>query len=268
MNVSATRSIFGEARTLGFALREEGARESAGSILVSGVLAEQLAKELAAGAEPSAVVTGAGRLTDDVEVVVHVVAGDPTEADETLVADAGRRGIETVVVELWPQEDWTRPFVLSPFVIECRPGEGFPVAEIADAIATATGANESLAARVPLVADAVRTRLLKQSVIRAAIIGLAGSRFGASRPLLTLEQTRLAARLRAVSGGSTSSSEDLPMLAGTAAAVLGSGFACKRVARGARAYLPTPVAYAAVAAAGTWALAKALDAAQSRLSSS
>jgi|GEM_PF-3923525 len=63
---------------------------------------------------------------------VRIVAGDPSPEDEALVAEAAREGIEVVIVQLWPQADWTRPFVLSPFVVECRAGEGFPVEEIAD----------------------------------------------------------------------------------------------------------------------------------------
>ena len=54
------------------------------------------------------------------------------------------------------------------------------------------------------------------------------------------------------------------MLAGTAAAVIASGFAFRHVARGARGFLPDPLAHAAVAAGGTLLLARALGLLEAR----
>jgi len=231
---------------------------------VSGVLAEQLARELNAGAVPGAVVIGSGRPDSGASVHVHVLAGDPTVEDEALVHGARAHGVEVVVVELWPQADWTRPFVLSPFVVECRAGEGFPVREIADRIVEATEDATELASRVPVVAEATRSALVKQAVVRSALIGLLGARLGASRPLLVLEQVRLATRLRTVSSGSRVS-EEMPVLAGSSATLFASGLVLRRVARTARGVLPAPLANAAVAAAGTWGLARAFRALEPRL---
>ncbi|MFL6020136.1 MAG: hypothetical protein ACJ74A_03250, partial [Gaiellaceae bacterium] len=61
MRLASVRALAGEARGLGFALRNEVSVGVAGPIVVSGVLADQLAKELAAGATPGAVVVGGGR---------------------------------------------------------------------------------------------------------------------------------------------------------------------------------------------------------------
>jgi hypothetical protein len=47
--------------------------------------------------------------------------------------------------------------------------------------------------------------------------------------------------------------------------VLATGFALRGVARSLRGFLPAPVANVAVAAAGTWAIAKALELAESQL---
>ncbi|HEX2426964.1 MAG TPA: hypothetical protein VHI53_03505, partial [Gaiellaceae bacterium] len=137
-------AVAAEAKGLGFALRSERA-PSVGPVVVTGVLAEQLAKELGAGADPGAVTVGGEPLPSTLEVLVHVIAGDPTSADVELVREATIRGADTVVVELWPQEEWTRPFVLSPFVVECRAGQGFPVREIADRIVEASGNGTALA---------------------------------------------------------------------------------------------------------------------------
>jgi hypothetical protein len=231
------------------------------------MLAEQLAKELGAGADPGAVVVGSGAVPAHAAVHVRIVAGDPSPEDEALVAAAARHDADVVIVELWPQADWTKPFVLSPFVVECRAGEGFPVGEIADRIVEATDDAPVLAARVPALAQATRSGLVEQAVIRSALIGLVGSRLGRSRPLLVLEQARLVSRLRAVSSG-PAVSEEVPVVAGSAAAVLASGFALRAAARTAGAVLPAPLVNAAVAAAGTWALARAFRLLEPRLPSS
>jgi hypothetical protein len=263
--LAGARALALEARSLGFALREEASAGEAGPIVVTGVLAEQLAKELGAGARPGAVVYGSGPPPSNAEVLVHVLAGDPTAEDEDHVEGAVALGVEVVIVELWPQADWTRPFVLSPFVVECRAGEGFPVREIAGRIVEAAEHPTVLAADVPAIADAARASVVTQSVVRAALVAFFGGRKGsAARPILSLEQVRMVSRLRVVSSGAAVSDE-LPVLAGGAASVAASGFALRRVARAAREILPDPVADAVVAAAGTWALAKAFGVAQSRL---
>ena len=264
MSAAAARAFATELKSLGFAVRDEVAPRTTGPIVVSGMLAEQLAKELGAGADPGAVVVATGAASAHAAVHVRVVAGDPSPEDEALVAAAARHGADVVIVELWPQPDWTKPFVLSPFVVECRAGEGFPVAEIADRIVEATEDAPVLAARVPALAQATRSGLVKQAVIRSALIGFVGSRLGRSRPLLVLEQVRLVSRLRAVSSG-PAISEELPVVAGSAAAVMASGFALRTAARTAGAVLPAPLVNAAVAAAGTWALARAFRLLEPRL---
>jgi hypothetical protein len=257
VRLASVRALAGEARGLGFALRNEVSVGVAGPIVVSGVLADQLATELAAGATPGAVVVGGGRPEPGASVQVHVIAGDPSAEDEALVRGASEHDVDVVLVELWSQADWTRPFVLSPFVVECRAGEGFPLRAIADRIVEATEDATELASRVPALADGTRSALVRHAVVRSGLIGLVGARLGASRPLLVREQVRLGARLRTVSSGAAVS-EEVPVLAGGAAALFVSGLALRRVARTARAVLPAPLAHAAIAAAGTWAFARAL----------
>lgn len=264
MRIADLRALVGEARTVDSALIGDVDPESVGPIGVSGMLADQLAKELTACAEPGSVLVGGDELVPRAEALVRIVAGDPSAEDEALIRAANARGVPVVVVQLWPQADWTGPFVLTPFVVECRAGEGFPVREIADRIVEATERGPVLASRVPVIADAARSRLVKNSVIRSALIGLAGSRLGVSRQLLTLEQVRLVSQLRATSAGSTLGDE-LSVRAGGTTAALATGFALRGLARSFRTVLPAPLANAAVAAAGTWALAKAYRAAETRL---
>jgi len=264
VSAASVRALVGEARGLVFAVRDEIDLPRVGPVAVSGMLAEQLAKELGAGAAPGAVVVAGAVPHGRPEAHVRIVAGDPSPEDEALIADAARDGIEVVIVQLWPQADWTRPFVLSPFVVECRAGEGFPLREIAARIVDATENANALAARVPVLAEALRSALLTQAVLRSALIGLLGSRLGRSRPLLVLEQARLVARLRGISSG-PSVSDELPVVAGGAATALAAGFALREAARRAGAVLPAPLVNAAVAAAGTWAVGKAFRSVEPRL---
>jgi hypothetical protein len=251
-------------RRVGSTITADADPASVGPIGVSGMLAEQLVKELAAGATPGAIVVGGVELVDHAEVLVRIVAGDPTSEDELLVRAADRRGVPVVIVQLWPQADWTMPFVLTPFVVECRAGEGFPVPGIAERIVESTERSAVLASRAPVIEEAARAGLVKSAVLRAALIGMAGSRLGVSRQLLTLEQVRLLSQLRTSTAGSAVADE-LPVRAGGAAAVLAAGFAFRRLARSLRTVVPTPIAHAAVAAAGTWVLAKAYQVAETRL---
>ena len=260
-------ALAGELRSLGSSLSEELAPGRAGPVIVSGVLAEQLAKKLALDSRPGAVVVGANTLRAGAEVLVHILAGDPSSEDDALVRAADRLGVPVVAVQLWPQAEWGKSFVLTPFVVECRAGEGFPVREIAQRIAEATQDSPALAADVPVTADVVRAGVVKLSVIRAALIGLAGARLGVSRPLISLEQSRMVARLRRVNADPSADVDRTGLATGTAAALV-TGYALRGLARKLRTFMPAPVANTAVAAAGTWALAKAFQIVESRLPTS
>lgn len=260
VSAAAARELAGEARRLSQVLRNElSPKDRAGPVVVSGVLAEQLAKELAAGADPGAV-----RLGDDVpdaeaEVLVRVVAGEPTGADERFVAGADRHGVPVVLLQLWPQADWKRPFVLSPFVVECRAGEGFPLPDIGAAIVEAAERSAQLAATVPAIRVPFERKVVMQSVARAALLGvLSGDR--PARPLITLEQVRLATRLNALDGVNAEPSRETPVVASIAGGAIAVGFAFRGVARAARLVLPDSMANGLVAAAGTFALATAVRA--------
>lgn len=246
-----------EVRGLVDAIREEGEAEDAGPIVVSGMLFEQLARELGAGARPGAVVVDeAGSPAARAEVLVHVMAGAPSRADEALVRTADRAGVPVVLVQLWPQERWTPPFVLTPFVVECRAGEGFPVEEIARRIADAAEHWTELARRVPALHDVVADKLVGASVVRSALAGALARRGEGSRSLLALEQVRVAARLQSLQDGARAD-ERPQVVAGAAVAAVALSFALRDAARRAREFVPAPVANAAIAAATTWAVATA-----------
>jgi hypothetical protein len=248
-----TALIF-ELRRLVEAIQEESRPARSGPIVVSGMLCEQLARELGADAEPGAVVVDGGTRGGAVEVLVHVMAGEPSPADEALVRAADRDGVPVVLVQLWPQERWTPPFVLTPFVVECEAGKGFPVDEIARRIADATESWTALARRVPVLHDVVSSKVVRTSMIRSALAGAASRKGESARPVLALEQARMVARLRSLRADR---SDELPVVAGAAAAAVAFSFVLRAVARKASDALPAPLVDAAVAASATWAIAEA-----------
>ncbi len=235
------------------AYRNELDDSLAGPLLVSGMLAQQLARLLSEDAAPGAVVTGDATRLARSSALVHIIAGDPTSEDEDLVAQADRAGVPVVLVQLWPQDEWTRPFVLTPFVVECRAGAGFPVAEISDRIVRAVERPDALARRIPVLEERVAGSAVAMSVLRAALLGL-GLRSG-NRSLITLEQVRMLAELRNVrraSGGE--SPQSLGAVVGPSIAL---GLVLREAARSMQRAVPGPLTNAAVAAAGTWLLGEA-----------
>jgi hypothetical protein len=190
------------------------------------------------------------------EAVVRVLAGDPGEVEDALVREADRLGVPVVFVQLWPQADWSALFVLSPFVIECRAGEGFPIRTIAETISRAVAHPEALAARVPVLKATVESSVVRSAIARAALLGATGARKSSpARPLITLEQLRMLSSLRATEHSQARS--EIPPAA-LAAATVAASFALRAVARSASRSLPAPLVNAAVAAGGTWVLAELL----------
>ncbi|HXF99050.1 MAG TPA: hypothetical protein VNJ46_10605, partial [Gaiellaceae bacterium] len=195
MTGARLRSLVLELRQLAAALRAVGVH-GPGAVVVSGLLAEQLARGLGADAEPGALQVGEGTAPPGAGVAVHVLAGEPSEGDRAYVAACDARGVPVVIVQVWPQAERRQPFVLSPFVVECRAGEGFPLGEIAARIAVAAEDAAALAARIPALREAVVRELVRTSVVRSALLALLAAGDRGARAALTLEQARLLARLR------------------------------------------------------------------------
>lgn len=253
MSPTRLRAVALEARGVLRVLQDGLGPVEAGSIVVSGMLAEQLARELGAGAELGTVVVGNGTSVAGAPVIVRVIAGEPNDEDDALVRAADRAGVPIILVQLWPQADWRAPFVRSPFVVECKTGEGFPVGEIAARIAIAAEHAPGLASRVPAIEEAVAAGVVKGGIAHSAFLALVSGRTAAARPLLALEQVRMLSQLRALDGSDTKP-DGLPVVAGVAGATLAASYAFRELARRSRRYVPAPLANAAVATAGTWAL--------------
>jgi hypothetical protein len=257
VKIAGVRALAVEAASVLKTAREELTSEGAGAVAVSGMLAEQLAKELGAGAEPGAVVVTEGPDLAGARAVVRVIAGEPSAEDAAVVEAADEAGIPAVLVQLWPQADWHAPYVLSPFVVECKTGEGFPVSKIATQIVMAVEHPAPLAARIPVLRDPVAKSVERGAVARAALVGLLGAKTGAARPAIALEQVRMLSRLLALQPPEKRSDE-VPIAAGLGALTVAASFGVRSLARAARGRQPKPVVDALIAAAGTWALAEVL----------
>jgi hypothetical protein len=134
-------------------------------------------------------------------------------------------------------------------------------------ILEASERDSALVSRIPVLRDSFERLVVSRSVARtAALAALAGGR--AARPVISLEQVRMVAQLAAAQG-IAAGREVSPVQAvgGVAGAALASGFALRAVARTVRRALPEPLANVAVAAAGTWAIAKVAVALGRRASS-
>ena len=228
------------------------ALEDVRPLQVSGVLAPTLEKELQRGGSAGAVrsqgdVAGAAAL-------VRVVAGAATEEDERELRAARRAGVPTIAVQTGTS-DFDIPYVLATDVVICRPGSGFPMDEIARALAACLGERGTpLAARLPVLRAAVCDELIETFSRKNGVLGVAIFVPGADFPVLTLNQLRLVLRLASAHGVEVDQSR-LPEVLGTVAA----GFGLRAVARQLLGAVPVAgwAVKGGVAYAGTRAIGEA-----------
>ena len=216
-------------------------------------LAAALARELARGGDPKALV-GPDAL-DRAAALVYVLVGRPSVADEDVLKAARRARVPAVCLAAGPEFEGYVPHVLATDVIRARPGEGFPVDELARALAARLGeAATPLAARLPVLRDAVCDHLVESFARRNGIVGAAVFVPGADLPVLTLNQVRLVLRIASAYGVEIDA-ERLPELLG----VLGAGFGFRAMAREALDVVPVAgwLVKGLVAYAGTRALGEA-----------
>jgi uncharacterized protein (DUF697 family) len=202
--VSALRQLrkgAGDPRPLGIA----GARE----------LVPLLARELRAGGDASAVVEGR------VEGVAALVWVGP--ADEEQLRAADRAGIPIVAVG----ESATVPYVLATDVIRVAAGHGFPVEQIVAALARRLGEDgTALAARLPVLREAVCRAMIATSARRNGLIAAAVFVPGVDMPVLTLNELRLVARIALAYGQELDAARGIELLG-----VIGTGFGLRAIAR-------------------------------------
>ena len=174
-------------------------RASAGPVRplqVSGVLAEQLARELRAGGEERLV-----RVDGDpasASALVVVLGGAATEDEERLLRSAVRARTPSIAVQTGRDADLDVPYVLATDVVVCPPGEGFPLDRIAETLAARLGEDGTgLAAKLPVLREAVSQWLIASFSRRNGLVGTFVFVEGTDMPALTLNQLRLVLRIAA-----------------------------------------------------------------------
>ena len=221
-------------------------------LLVTGVLAEPLAKELGRGSSTGAIATSGS--VDRAAALVRVLAGQPTDEDDQALRAAKRAGVPVIAVQTGV-EQFDVPYVLATDVVSCPPGTGFPVETIARVLAARLGQRAApLAARLPAFRDPVCDALIESFSRKNGLLGAAIFIPGADFPVLTLNQIRLVLRL-ATAHGEDVDQERLPEILGTVAA----GFSFRLVARQLLATVPVAgwALKGAVAYGGTRAIGEA-----------
>lgn len=176
-------------------------------------------------AEPGAVRLGEPRRAS---VYVHVLTGEPGVDDLRALRRAARERVPVVAVAVGAGPGAPAiPYVLATDVVRTDAGRDFPLEAIAQTIAARLGERGApLAARVPILREAVCERLVASFARRNAIVAAAAWLPGADFPLLALNQLRLVLRL-AQAHGAAAPRERLPELAAT----LGAGFGLRALAR-------------------------------------
>ena len=196
------------------------ARKGAGDprpLAVAGAreLVPVLARELRAGGEAAAVVEGR---THGAAAIVWVGA-----ADENELRAASRAGIPVVAVT----DEESLPYVLATDLVHVPAGQGFPVDEIAAAVARKLGeGGTSLAVRLPVLRPAVCAELIRSFSKRNGMIGAAVFVPGVDMPILTLNQARLVLRIALAYGQEIDNQRAAELLG-----VVGAGFGFRAIAR-------------------------------------
>jgi uncharacterized protein (DUF697 family) len=243
VRLGALRALFKEVSAgAGKPLVVGGARE----------LAAVLRRELGRDAKPGAV--RAGDAPEGAAVLVYVLGHEP-DPDDVAALDRARRA-RVPIVAVTGRDDLAIPNVLAGDVVHLRPGEGFPLDDIARTIGSRLGEQAApLAGRVPLLRGAVCEQLVAACAWRNGVIGAFAFVPGADLPALALNQLRLVLRLEQAHGREIDLRERLPELAAT----LGAGLGLRALARELVDRLPVPewAVQGAVAYAGTRALGDA-----------
>jgi uncharacterized protein (DUF697 family) len=217
-------------------------------------LAAVLRRELARDADPGAV--RGGDAPEGAAVLVYVLGREPTAEDEQALKRARKARVPIVAVVAGPaSDDLTLPYVLATDIVRVGPGEGFPIAEIAQAVAERLGEGAaSLAARLPVLRGPVSEHIVRSFSRKNAVVAAVVFIPGADLPALTVNQIRMLVRLGQVHGRGTGR-ELLP----EAALTVGAGLGFRTLARQLLDVVPVAgwAVKSAVAYTGTRALGEA-----------
>jgi uncharacterized protein (DUF697 family) len=206
---------------------------------------------LRGGAEREAVRLGG---PEGATAYVHVLEGELDDEDVSVLRRARRATAAALAVAVGFPDDTTIPYVLATDVVRVGSGQAFPLEAIAQAIAARLGEHGApLAARVPLLREAVSVQLVASFARKNGMLAAASWIRGADLPLLALNQLRLVLRLAQAHGAPGEVGDRLPELG----AVLAAGFGLRALARellglspGAGWALKAAIAYSGTRAVG------------------
>jgi uncharacterized protein (DUF697 family) len=174
-----------------------------------------LARELRNGGDASAVVE------HRVEKAAVLIWVGPPEEEELRAAD--RAGVPIIAVT----NEERVPYVLATDLVPVPAGQGFPVDEIARAIARKLGEDgTALAARLPVLRRAVCDELIRSFSRQNAVISALVFIPGVDMPVLTLNQIRLVLRIALAYGQELDGQRSVEI-----AGVVGAGFGFRALAR-------------------------------------
>ena len=247
VSAGAVRKLLMEIAASG---RHEHVLAVGGAADLAPVLRQQL---LRGRAEPGAVLLGD---PEGADVYVHVCSGEPDAEDVAVLRRARRARVPRIAVVVDLAEDATVPYVLATDVVRVGRGQAFPLEAIVRAIAARLGEHGApLAARVPLLREAVGEQLVASFARKNGIVAAAVWIPGADLPVLALNELRLVLRLAQAHGEAGDVRDRLPELAAT----LGAAFGLRAFARETLAVVPGAgwAVKAGVAYAGTRALGEA-----------
>ena len=235
-------------------------------LLVGGapVRAKEIHDALGKDAEPGAIRILAAPTAYDFEganVLVYAVDGAvPGEEDEKAFQLASRKGVEIVCVVFGAsaEDPPTILYVLDSDVIPVPPGAPLPLESIAERAADRAGdSSHHLAARVPVLREAVVQEIIKRFALQNGVLGVAIFIPGADFPVLTLNQIRMVLRIASAHGERLDRERAFEVLS-----VVAAGLGFRTVARQLVGFVPGLgwAVKGGVAYAATLALGEAADA--------
>lgn len=245
----------------------KAAAEDLSPIVVAGAAgpARELVETLGAGGDPSALRDFSGREVakydlQGASLLVYVVEGErPAPEDEEVLKLADRSGVDAVCVLVGASSQPVDiPYVPATRVVVAPPGKPIPVAQVAELVADlAEESGYGLAARLPVIREAVVDGIVRRFSRQNGILGAAIFIPGADFPVLTLNQLRMVFRIAAAHGEQIDR-ERIPEIL----AVVGAGLGFRTLAREALGFIPGLgwAVKGGVAYVGTKALGKAATA--------
>jgi uncharacterized protein (DUF697 family) len=243
------------------------AAEDLSPILVAGAPgpAGELVSALGAGGDPSALRNLSGREVakydlQGASLLLYVVEGEkPTADDEEVLKRADRSDVDAVCILVGASSQPVDiAYVPATRVVIAPPGRPIPLERIAELVADL--ADESaygLAARLPVLREAVVEAIVRRFSRQNGILGAAIFVPGADFPVLTLNQLRMVFQIAAAHGEQIDR-ERIPEIL----AVVGAGLGFRTIAREALGFVPGLgwAVKGGVAFVGTKALGKAATA--------